>query len=145
MESSVSAASAIWHFSSPKPWAILVVYSQTESKREDAFKLGADEVYITKGVEKPVIPGLAEGKKRGHQCVDFHHQWSAVPKLILPYLGQVGTDYCINGAAQRYCCPVRCSSFSSFWASLKSSNRSCSPCTVFFHFSRVASNSREDP
>lgn len=49
----------------------VVVYSQTESKREDAFKLGADEVYITKGVEKLVMPGLAEGKREGVNALIF--------------------------------------------------------------------------
>ncbi|MCJ1426726.1 hypothetical protein MMC29_004629 [Sticta canariensis] len=49
----------------------VVVYSQIESKRKDAFKIGADEVYITKGVEKPVMPGLAEGKREGVNALIF--------------------------------------------------------------------------
>lgn len=61
----------------------VVVYSQTDSKRDDAFKLGADEFYTTKGVEKLVLPGLAEGKTEGVNALIF--TTSEVPDLN-PYL-----------------------------------------------------------
>ena len=49
----------------------IIVYSSTDSKREDAFKLGADEFYTTKGVEKLELPGVAEGKREGVNCMIF--------------------------------------------------------------------------
>lgn len=49
----------------------VIVYSSTDSKREDAFKLGADEFYTTKGVEKLELPGVAEGKREGVNCMIF--------------------------------------------------------------------------
>ncbi|MCJ1267812.1 hypothetical protein MMC22_007698 [Lobaria immixta] len=61
----------------------VVVYSQTDSKRDDAFKLGADEFYTTKGVEKLVLPGLAESKREGVNALIF--TTSEVPDLN-PYL-----------------------------------------------------------
>ena len=61
----------------------VIVYSQTDSKRDDAFKLGADEFYTTKGSDKLVLPGLAEGKREGINALIF--TTSEVPDLN-PYL-----------------------------------------------------------
>ena len=49
----------------------VVVYSSTDSKKEDAFKLGADEFYPTKGVDKLELPGVEEGKREGLNAVLF--------------------------------------------------------------------------
>ena len=67
----------------------VVVYSSTDSKKEDAFKLGADEFYTTKGVNKLELPGMVEGKREGVNCLIF--TTTEVPDLM-PYFPLLATE-----------------------------------------------------
>lgn len=104
----------------------VVVYSQTESKRDDAFKLGADEFYTSKGVEKLILPGLAEGKREGINALIF--TTSEVPDLN-PYLHALAQQaWIIALTVQLKDVTIPCViplSFSSEQLSQKSSNPSC--------------------
>ena len=67
----------------------VVVYSSTDSKKEDAFKLGADEFYTTIGIDKLELPGMAEGKREGVNCLLF--TTSEVPDM-LPFFSLLATE-----------------------------------------------------
>ncbi|KAJ7141405.1 putative NADP-dependent alcohol dehydrogenase C 2 [Mycena epipterygia] len=66
--------------------ATVVVFSGSESKRAEAFKLGATEFYVTKGVEE-----LKIGKPVDHLLVttNFLPDWNLFLKIIRP----TGTIY----------------------------------------------------
>ena len=67
----------------------VVMYSSTDFKKEDAFKLGADEFYTTKGVEKLELPGMAEGKREGINWLMF--TMNEVPDM-LPFFHLLATE-----------------------------------------------------
>ena len=75
------------------------MYSSTDFKKEDAFKLGADEFYTTKGVEKLELPGMAEGKRR-NKLAYVHDERGTRYAPVLPSSSDGSTDHAVDGVGE---------------------------------------------
>lgn len=78
------------------------VYSSTDSKKEDAFKLGADKFYTTKGIDKLELPGVAGGEKRRLECHPIYDERGAAYDAVLSCSCDGCVDCAVDGADEAF-------------------------------------------